>query len=603
MADRCWRCGVEITSYTTSCSTCGAEVRATAPAIELLIEPQPVATPVDATTGEDRLRPLIAGIALVAAVVGFFVITDTDDGPADAPTREGADAEPAEAEPDTGSIAAQTAPGDPELDDDGGVATIDDVIAPIDWRDLAAFPDAAPVALVELDDAMLVFSTPDVGGWLAGSEPLAVTRLTADGSVTDLGTVVGGDAQITAIAPSGDGVVATGLDADGAPTVWRSVDGSAWQDERLPAVALGSTETLRPDRIVELDGVIVVTGRPADAWRLVQAEVTDTFGDLGGTAGIAWGSNGNRITIYGPLGIVVGELDSAELGIDLDNGSNYGEPGPVWVHDDGAWASSVSDGQVDTLTAAPGGSIHIVETGRGWQTVWAYQDGMWVQREADTSVWSMHAWREGFVAVAPNEYLTFFDHDHLPTGDRLAAGVADGNYVSAIGTGPAGVLATMTWWDQPRTPVETREEILRDGYTLTVNSSQVLSLTRDGETISVLHTWSSIDERAFRVDLDRDEPVVVFLDPPTGDDLVTFTLAELADLERRLTPSAVAEQLLSATFTPDGETWYGGPVRATDLGDIPVVAVGTDRVFLAMVHLDTDGSLGFRLWDAPIPGQ
>lgn len=588
MAERCWRCGAETTDAAAFCDQCGAKVRADAPDLEFFtdVAPAPPA-PVEAASTDGSRWLLVAGVGLVAALVAFFALTSADDTPSADPYEERADFE------------AVDAPEEADTAADGSGAptstiplTFGEVLAPLSWSIVRDQVEGYPLALVELDRSIFVYATELAPFWSVSSSGARAFQYTSGGDWIDHGLVIEADAQVNAIAVGDDGLLATGLSGAGEPVVWRSDDGTTWRAEQLPGTAVDGF-AWRPAAIAERDGVVVVASSPIDPWQQVTTAVYERFGpDVIGINGHDWSPDTDDVTVRGPFGLQLASVPLDELGLDadlLDDGASRPQPSPIWVYDQGAWASNVVTGQVTTLTTSADGGIHLaMSTDSG--EISTYRHGTWRPRAADTNLFGLQPWNDGFVGRGDADRLAFLDADFGLVSETLPPGLGVGDAVlDTFATGPLGLMVSSRVWDSEATEAleDSAVVVLRDGYRLEVGPVHLLQVSRDGEELVRANAWSS-DSDGYRADLDCEEPSIIFLDPETGEDLVAFTLAEMRELEAEVQPQIeYPDQAISMLFSPDGQNWLGGEVDLIDSSApaLVVAHVGSERLYTLIVTL------------------
>ncbi len=184
-------------------------------------------------------------------------------------------------------------------------------------------------------------------------------------------------------------------------------------------------------------------------------------------------------------------------------------------------------------------------------------------------------------------------------GESWAAGTLStelyGAYPQAV-HGPAGIAVVMRGSTEPYPDFGGPEVITvtKDGYTLTMTYSSDGGTVRlagpDGADIYSLTQEQMYGEPSEEiVRIGRLSGSQTFLDPETGDDLVTFTNSDFERAYEEIMPTEPEEEIaqgLEILFSNDGQSWreLTDPRLDIDLrqGDVQVVAVGDDEVIVAV---------------------
>ncbi|MEM8705059.1 MAG: zinc ribbon domain-containing protein [Actinomycetota bacterium] len=597
MSERCWRCGSGVDVDAAFCGRCGARVSAAGPEFEELTEVGTISSgSIDAAPDRGSPWLLVAGTAAIAALVAFFALTATDDPSA------GPGASSEQVEPDEGDAVG---PPEDEADAEEVEATSPTTTPAVDtgmaqslsWAIARDGVPGFPFALAEVGGSVFVFVAEVPPLWPDDPRGARAFEYTRTGRWFDHGVVIGGAADVTAVVNGDDGLLATGLNGDGEPTVWRSSDGISWTSEVLPAntAALGAT---RPTHLVERDGVVVVASTTIDPWTQIRLAVTARLGDgVVGPSGVNWSPGVDEVEIRGPLGLRVATLGLDELGLDADRLAEAWSgppPTPIWVYEDGRWTTNVIRGDVATLTATERGEIHLVTTA---DEISVHRGGnAWEARPNDTGAFRLQAWGDRFVGETAGGRIAVFDDELQPVVDTVppSGGTPADSTIDEVAVGPLGLVTSVVEWGAPSSIDESDEPtptvlLLRDGYRLEADPLHLLRLSRDGDEVVRVDAWA--DDGGYRIDLSGTEPIVVFVDPVTGVDLVTFTLDELRALEVETTSQTDLDApTTSVFFSRDGDEWQGGEIRLLerDLPALVRVHVGSERLW-AFVVTPTSG--------------
>ncbi|MEM8705405.1 MAG: zinc ribbon domain-containing protein [Actinomycetota bacterium] len=587
MTERCWRCGAEFDIDAAFCGRCGARVSTAGSDFEPLTEVAATASgPINAAPSGGSPLLLAVGIAATAAVVAFFALTASDD-PAAAPDElverdQGDDVVPAEDQTeidDADTTTSTTVPTDePEA------------LRSLSWSIARDGVDGFPFAVAEVGGSVFVFVAEVPPMWPGDTGGARAFEYTRTGRWFDHGIVIDADADVTTVVNGDDGLLATGLNGNGDPTVWRSLDGIVWTEETLPANVATRSPT-RPTHLVERDGVVVVASTTIDPWTQVQLAANERLGDgIVDLRGVDWSPGADEVEVRGPFGLRLATLALADLDLDLDAEvlaeAWSGPPTtPLWVFEDGSWTSNMIRGDAATLTATERGEIHLVTAS---DEISVHRGGnAWEARPNDTGAFRLQAWGDRFVGETAGGRISVFDDQLEPVVDTMPPGGATqtDTTIDQVTVGPLGIVASLVEWGAPSSLDESDEPsptvlVLRDGYRLEADPLHLLRLSRDDEEVVRIDAWA--DDGGYRVDLTGTEPLVVFVDPATGDDLVAFTLDELRALERETTPEPDLDlPTTSIFFSADGDAWLGGEIRRLD----------RDRPALVRVHVGSE-----RLW-------
>lgn len=608
MADRCWRCGVEVGPQHAFCPSCGARVKAETPDLDLFtdVADEPPAPPVEANDPDDRRRMIVAGVSFVVALVGFFWITRPADEPSADPFDERSDFDVTD-----GVIGS-----DPVITSEATPMTFGDLAGPLEWEVTQRDGQGIPLAMIEIDGSLFTYTLDlsNTFAWQGFVGDLAIAQRTPEGTWLDHGSLGGPGSNVTAVASASDGAVAAGLDADGAPTVWRSNDGISWVAEPLPSTSLGSDVSYRPTAIVEHDGVVLVAGQATETWQLIAAGLQDRFGDVLSVINTGWSQDENGIAVQGPFQLDLAQVPIEDFGLEPDDFTADGNrrPAPVWIFDDAAWTSTVLGGEVTSFTTRNGdGSIYLTTATNTGVDVAVYREGQWGGVDTQAIDWQLHHGAAEFSSMGDRRVLNILD-GRL----QLAAEVvlpADAGYVSAISAGARGTAVSVIDWDTVESEMTMPTEqlvLLRDGFRLTTADDGVrLELSAEDLPVLQIEPWNSELGVTHDVVLDDGEPRVVFLSPDDGAALVHFTIGELRELEIATEPryDTAGPTSIAVLFAEDPTSqWFGGLVDDgfdTPAGATTQLQLLDDRIVLAVIDVAPgDASFRYTLLEAPIPG-
>lgn len=492
----------------------------------------------------------------------------------------------------------------------------------LDWSESADIGETWPVGLVEYDGMLYLFGTPDVP---IGPEMPEGSGLDAwasdDGSGWEsLGSIISSPALVQEVVSTPRGLIAMGTDADGRPVVWISPDARDWTLSPLP-----SDGTSQPGTQTDLsaaganDEVVVVFGstffNPDD---LIMEAIGEEFEDYG----IGYGGPAGLFTVYGPLGIPVFSATAEELGIDPEQlEAAFGEQGPervtVWSTADGAnWVTSeVGLDHVTSVSTNADGELVALGYGRFGMEAWISTDGVeWTSKGTIGEVEQLTAWNDGVVALeyfGPNQEFVYSEDGE--TWDPLGEAPPLPEELSwsywPLAAGGAGI-ATVAHGHDEFMEFEGPEPMVleRDGYTLTIDQERGSIVVADGETTLIRLAMGSerVPDELF-VDLDAE--TMTFLDPESGEALMTFTFDEIQEAEES-SFEGMGEGMDRQVFlfSPDGSGWSVQDLAdfAGTEGSIDALFVADDRV-VAIVVERSESFTGppslpsVRIWTGLVP--
>ncbi len=162
--------------------------------------------------------------------------------------------------------------------------------------------------------------------------------------------------------------------------------------------------------------------------------------------------------------------------------------------------------------------------------------------------------------------------------------------------GPAGIAVVLRGSTMPMPEYSSPPDqiISRDGFTLTMTfsneESHVTLVGPSGDEIYSLNSAELYGEAAERiVRIGRFSGTQTFLDPVTGEDLVSFTGKDFEEYYSEGEPGNPASDYVEGVeiaFSTDGQTW--APITDSRLdvdlqrGDVRVIAVGDDEIIMAV---------------------
>lgn len=582
----CWRCRTEAPSDANFCANCGAEIKAQARDLPVFAAPTTVGGEhVEAAEPAPSRWLLLVAVLLLGGLIGFFAVIGGDDepsadpvdGPDDERGEQGDTTEP-EGDADTETV---------EPDE----ATIGEIVAPLEWETTFAEGVGFPMAALTVDDSDFVYSV-DSTLWWSGRGTAQAYRRTSEGTWEALGVVIDPDAQVGGIWEGPNGALATGLDAAGNPTLWRTTDGVTWAAESLPVIDDEFGGAI-PRIAAEAGGVTMVVGAPHDPWMAVQEMLRELYPD--DWQGLSAEFNSSVITVRGPFGIVVGEHEITDSGFDPErfDAHWWERPLPTWYTSEDGWT-------IDTVTTPPrhvftsGDRLFgLSDSGLGPQ-LRVFDQGEWGEPVGFRGVWHVEPWGDQFVGTNQAQGISIFDDaGELIERVDLPGSSANG-HVSVATTSDAGLVVAENNWASNETSGRSQRVVaLRDGYTLEVDSDLAyLTIRRDNEVVFQSSNLPGANTSRYAIDDADSELSVTFLSKE-GDPMVAFTIGELIELEQISYGSSSTNDRMRVMFTADLESWYVGDValdpgqwfiapRLTDDRIIATQLVGTQSPWAAM---------------------
>ena len=240
----------------------------------------------------------------------------------------------------------------------------------------------------------------------------------------------------------------------------------------------------------------------------------------------------------------------------------------------------------------------------GWQVAFYGTDGK-TRPSRLGATWPITTWEDRVVAAGGLGEIATFDGDLQVVAAYWVQGFESGAQISALNAGDEGLVVTESRWtmrgpgDEPP-----RVVILRDGFRLEATSYD-LQLSKDGDVVlRGSLEWDSRRDRYF-VDLDAEHEVTFLAED--GSPLVSFSLAELAQLEQEISGSPGREQQYRVLYTVDGSQWFGGELGLSEGLAVVGAYIGQDRVTVTQVASPrgpwpAEVNARIDVWEAELPG-
>lgn len=601
----CWRCGSETPTGAKFCPECGAELRAVAD-LDVFGEPQPAGGHIEPTDTNAPRWLLVGALALIGGLVAFFALVGDDDWPSADPFEDRADFEAID-DPigDVDSEDRETE--EPELETTDEEPPPAEIAGPLDWDVALTGGVGFPALTIDIGESTFVYSIDGNTAWTTGGE-LHTYRRAPGGEWTDVGTMLDAGARVTAVWPTPAGAVAVGSDADARPTLWRTTDGTTWNADVLPPVGDLGFDGAIPRIAATNDDITVVVGSPPDPWALLHDEVRKRFDDVNVGLEISGGPDmPTTVTVRGPFGIVVDELELTELGIDPElfddsNNANLVDV-PTWENTGDGWGTSSSDGRLHDVMMASDRVLGVWANELGPEVRPLAEDG-WGEPIRFANVWQINPWGDRFVGANRMSGVAVFDGDgELIERYDVPGAAAMGNIVSVTADDTGMVVLESIWEPTEEPESRIRTVVLRDGYTLEAADGELELRTGDEIILRSSLFWMGGNDR-HTVDLAAPEPQITFLSED-GEPLVAFTIAELADLERQTHSVFDSRERLRVLFSDDGSTWYGGEVGTEDSFGWMETHLTGSRIIATQLQGDAwnpgQNRFEFTILEAPLP--
>ena len=588
----CWRCAGTISSDADRCPDCGALPGGELLEIDVFDDgARTTSELVDATDSASPAWLIVAALAVLGGFVAFFALTG--DGSDDA-------ADPADA---SDAAIDEPDPEEPAIEFETILAPDGDIVGPLQWE-TAIDGVGFPLATLDVGDSVFVYTTDSPSPFQNSGTVHAYERVGYQ-DWRDRGPIVDAGARITAIAESPGGAVAVGEDSAGQPTMWDTTDGLRWDSTPLAEITEPGMAGARAHTIAATDDTVMVLGRPPDPWELVTTAVRERFGELDTSLSTDFSGFGDIVTVRGPFGIVVGEIDATELGVDLNASFDEQRDRHVlWIDEGDGWTTTVDDGALIDLFSHGDELVRLSLEGGSGPRMSTYDDGEWSDATALDAVWQVRPW--GDRLVGPNHWgsITVIDPEAGVEQELEVPGHVSSSNISWLDAGVSGLVVAESVWPTPTvTPDPERVIIVRDGFALTAADGGLRLRYGDEIDLTFSSFWQSARDR---YDVDLATESVTFLGDD-GERLATFSIGELDQLQSLAVNRWDRQDTTRVLFTPDGETWHGGELDLgaertafmwpTIVGDRIVATVLTD----VEPNWNPTGDHTFRILEAALP--
>lgn len=409
--------------------------------------------------------------------------------------------------------------------------------------------------------------------------------------------------RVTGARVGATGMYVYGQDPTGAPTVWKSEDGRSW-----------STSVVDPEgrwqihSVVATETLLLAFGY-SNAMTRMEDAVADRFDGLEVAPG-PYSTSGEPtgIIVWAPLGIAVGSFTLEELGLPADLFDSDGTTEARAFTDGVGWFHA-------TIPHPATGAMFAGDNGELWAAahedlttrIYATTNGVdWIERaDLGRSGAYMRPWRDGYVAVSQSlelsmstdgrrwERTSLRDHFTNPrewystiAADEGGLAILSNHYTRGIDPGPDS--------GPPFVDFE------REGLLVRV-WPELVEIFGDDRSNPLVRLGRWTDGASPSVSYDPGSQVLTIHHGPDHEQLLTFTVDELADLEREAdlqTAFPSEEQVLLTS--PDGCAWTVQELQLPSRSYTFLIEVVGDRVVLGVGGFYRTGGRG-QLWWAQLP--
>lgn len=491
---------------------------------------------------------------------------------------------------------------------------------PLQWEPAVELGGFLPRGTATIDGHLIVYGWDEAGGAL-------LAMMSEDGRTwQSAGEVISSTDQVFGVRRAGDAVVAQTAPRQlgTAPTVWIARDGLSFTPLEIPAFAGSQGSGWSIDfAAVRGDTVLVVAQEYSDPFSVINEALPEQFrgagpysGDVGPYSVAFSPFPTYRVIVHGPLGIPVWTATAAQLGTTEEELANlFDDPSArdgthMFVTEDGdtwqeAWLPVT---WIHDLDVGADGRFVAVGSSDGGSKTSASEDGLiWTSESSYDSIEQLAAWGSGWVGsryrgsspqlIRSGDAAQWEEIDL----DLLLPGGHDWSF-SPIIAGDAGVAAVVHAFDDPffeEPPPPVR--VQRDGYELVADDTVgSIRLTREAIETHRIAMWSGVAPDDIAVDFETD--TLTFLDAESGEELVTFSFAELtaADEARWEGPDPSFEN--GIIFSADGVAWTFDDAADVFAGDRVLWLMLDDDVIVAVVGGISEGVLAAtEIWTASLP--
>lgn len=494
---------------------------------------------------------------------------------------------------------------------------------PFEWQSRLRVVEGYPIALLPHDDALYLFATevPNFSGFERGG--LRAWR-SSDGLTWEpLGQVIDESQMIGSVSSTGQGLVALGSDS-GRPGlgIWISQDGTDWISHEISIEGTDDLATIYPNTAGGTDDLLVVSG-------FVEIDhLAPLRGQLGEIADYGWGADviaGElHYILYGSLGWPLVAVSAEELGLSEEDQETITEAvssydditAEIWVKkgdSDFRRATIPEASWIDRIGTTPDGEM----IAHGWGSLgarsWITTDGVnWEESPRPARHYLNDRWGDRLVAPHPNGAPSVLvssdgeEWEEIGPGENFPGSLQW--WTAAVAAGPGGIAMSIEGWDDSQQPFPTPMSsqpvrIVNGDGTLTIDhqSSQYTL-----EILDRTYTWSITSRDGIEVDLET--PSLRFLDPESGEPLISFPLEDIVNAQRDVFTMDRQDTNRHGVFafTSDGNDWTIESMEELSSAEFAHLLAVTDRHVVAAA-VDSAGFFnpssppGFEVWTAAIP--
>lgn len=452
---------------------------------------------------------------------------------------------------------------------------------PFDWDRTLEVADQTPIALVEHENSIYLFTaTPDTRIDSVDPPTGLQTWVSGNGEDWELLDVIEDDYVVSTVISTRFGLIASGYDpTNGDGIVWRSDDGSEWEPTVVDP-GLGPNHRRSVTFAVASDDLvyIAVLGYFQTDYALINRALSDYFGAEVTDYSLIMSDSDLTIQAYGPLGILLGQPTPAQLGLtDQQVSPPFSEfPDTAWISRDGStW--EIQSPQLLPQWGFVGLDGQIYGQMRRFQGI-AGQDNATAVLSTSDLTWEdvgpsalgevFDQWSGGFIGrnnqVMDQVALSSdgISWRNLSPVSQLTRDVSW--QFSAMGGHEVGVAMVGSAFPETG-PVQPRPvEWEQDGYTIRA-TEDAFTVISQGNPIATAPRWDYGDDPG--VEWDPDTNTISILHPTTGATLVVMDIDEVTEIlpyDGRRTGIFQHPHAGNAFMFSHGSTWETPGVVDTD---------------------------------------
>lgn len=413
-----------------------------------------------------------------------------------------------------------------------------------------------------------------------------------------LSTITEGPTHVSALASGPGGFVAVGTrweepDPDErsffgpAPSsealVWTSPDGRIWTEQALPTpfensilpvsiysgwAAMGDTGAVVLGSVEPNIEQLVFASLPEDVLAVLEES---------GGYGFSMGGSPFQFTVDGPGGTTLWRGGPEDLGWDAETtaavesmfSGTGGESRTILWHsaDLVNWTRLEShpfesNTYIHELASLSDGNMLAVGGGEAGPSAWTSADGLtWDQIDSGLDINSVDIWGDRTLALAflgnDMAIVELTDDGWVATSPEDPFGGPETWHIQSLSAGDGGVAAVAMGYNEAEMMGPAPATVTGDnGRTVTMDEMEGFITVRDGDEVLLeLAMWETSVENPV---VDVEAGTLTYLDPDTGDPLVTIGITDLEDAQQAAYAQADGGPMKERTAvlsSPDGETW------------------------------------------------